>query len=286
MEDGFKTFIAVVCLGIVLTIIVLVVASAVSIPAGHVGVETLFGDVNPKPLEAGFHWTNPFSQVHDVSIRRDVTSGTGEASSSDLQAIEVTVAAEYRIDSGSATTLYRDVGGERDVWNRVIVDPAIQETVKAVCARYTAENLITQREMVKGEIRQQLTDRLAKTSLILVELNITNFGFSATFNDAIEAKVKAEQETLKAKNELDRVKVDAEQQVTKADADRRSRQLAADAKAYETTTIADASAKANEVLAASLSDPILRQRWLDKWDGVLPRVLGTDAGVLIPIEGK
>jgi regulator of protease activity HflC (stomatin/prohibitin superfamily) len=265
---------------------VLAWASATTIPAGHVGVETWFGSAKPEHLPEGFNWVFPLSGVVKIPARRDVTISSGEASSSDLQAIEVTVAVEYRLNTAGAVSLFRNVGPERKDWERVIVAPATQETIKGVCAKFTAEQLITRREEVKSLIRNQLEGRLAGSDLVLVEVNITNFGFSKVFNDAIEAKVKAEQDTLKARNELERVKVDAEQQVLKADADRRSRQLAADATAYEATTVATAHAEANRIMAESLTEPVLRSRWMEKWDGKLPNVLGAEAGILVGPNGK
>src|SRR5439155_27343431 len=95
-------------------------------------------------------------------------------------------------------------------YEKRIIDPAVQEIVKGVTAKFTAEELITKRQFVKDEIKTALHARLMSSHISLDELNITDFQFSKVFNEAIEAKQTAEQLALKAQRDLERVKIEGD----------------------------------------------------------------------------
>jgi SPFH domain / Band 7 family len=135
-----------------------------------------------------------------------------------------------------------------------IIDPAMQEAIKASTAKFTAEELITRREMVRDEIKAQLTARLKDRNILVDEFNIVNFEFSKNFNDAIEAKVTAEQQALAAKNKLEQIKFEADQAIAEA----RGK--------AEAMTIESNALKSNP--------QILELRALEKWNGTLPQVTG------------
>jgi regulator of protease activity HflC (stomatin/prohibitin superfamily) len=92
-----------------------------------------------------------------------------------------------------------------------VIQPAVQEVVKAVTAKFTAEELITRRAEVSNDIYVSLRDRLASRGLFVESIAITNFAFSQSFTSAIEAKVTAEQKSLEQKNLLEKIKYEAEQ---------------------------------------------------------------------------
>src|SRR5262249_38067182 len=98
----------------------------------------------------------------------------------------------YNIDPARVTDLYTDIGVD---YKTKIIDPAIQEVVKAVTASYTAEEL-TKRPAVTDAIQTQLTDRLQTNHINVTAVSIVNFNFSDQFNQAIEAKITAEQTLL------------------------------------------------------------------------------------------
>jgi regulator of protease activity HflC (stomatin/prohibitin superfamily) len=107
-----------------------------------------------------------------------------------------------------------------EVASRIIV-PATQEAFKAVTARFTAEELITKRTDVREAIIALLREKMTRHGLVLDEFAIVNFAFSPTFTQAIEAKVGAEQQKLKADRDLQRIQVEAEQKVASARAEAR-----------------------------------------------------------------
>ena len=81
---------------------------------------------------------------------------------------------------------------------------------------FTAEELITKREQVREDIKNQLRTRLKEHDILVDEFDIVNFEFSKIFNEAIEAKVTAEQQALAAKNKLEQIKFEADQKVAEA----------------------------------------------------------------------
>lgn len=201
-------------------------------------------------LDEGIHFKIPFIEtIYVMDVRVQKVQSNATAASKDLQNISSVIAVNFHVDPARAQKIFQEIG--RDYKDRVI-DPAVQESVKAVSANYTAEELITMRGIVKDKIQVVLTERLKKFNIVVDEFSIVDFAFSETFNRAIEEKQMAEQNALKAKRDLDRIKIEAEQRVTQARAESDGQRLQ-----RETLT------------------PILLQlRAIEKWNGVLPQVSG------------
>ena len=154
--------------------------------------------------------------------------------------------------------------------------PAVQESIKSVSAKYTAEELITKRAQVGEETKQALEEKVQEYGIIIEKFNIIDFDFSAEFNNAIEAKQVAEQNLLKTKTEQ-------EQEIVIAEAEAQKKVIAAEAEASAIAAKAEAQANANELLAKSLSELIVEYEKIQKWDGKLPTVTGGSA--IIDIGG-
>jgi regulator of protease activity HflC (stomatin/prohibitin superfamily) len=103
-----------------------------------------------------------------------------------------------------------------------IIEPAIQEAVKAVTAKYTAENLIVKRDNVSQSINKTLKSKLNDYGISIKSVNIKNFDFSDRFTNAVESKQEAEQLALKSKQDLERIKTEAEQKIETAKAEAES----------------------------------------------------------------
>ncbi len=266
---------------VVLLLSVLLGGMAVVVEAGHVGVLRTLGAVRPEPLKEGFHLKRPFlDQVEQVDIRLTASHAQATAASRDLQTVTTQVTTQYSMQGELAPLTYQRVGKLGKV-SAALVEPAIQECVKAVTAKFTAEELVTKRELVKQQIQQALVSYINNTlrekglenSLIVANVAITDFNFSPEFNKAIELKVQAEQQALQAKNE--KIK-----RVTQAEAAASERTLSADAEAYSTEVQSKARADAikREADALKQSPELIRLRAVEKWDGVLPRI--TSGGVV------
>lgn len=223
-----------------------------TVGAGERGILLRFSAVTGKIYDEGLYFKFPMIEsvvIIDTRIQKEQTEAT--AASKDLQTVNTATALNYHLDPSKVNEIFQQVGtGFRER----LIDPAIQEAVKAATAKFTAEELITKREMVRSEMFKYLKEKLAIHGIIVDDVNIVNFDFSASFNKAIEEKVTAEQEALAAKNMLERIKFEAQQKIAEA----------------------EGKAKAMEIEAKALnSNPqILELRALEKWNGVLPQVTG------------
>lgn len=222
------------------------------VEAGERGVQLRFGAVTGKVLNEGLYFRIPIMEsvkIIDVKVQKEeVESG---AASADLQSVSSIVAANFHVNPDRVATLYQEVGEDYKIR---LIDPALQESVKASTAKFTAEELITKREEVREEVKRHLKDKLEARGIIIDDFNIVNFNFSESFNEAIEAKVTAEQSALAAKNKLEQIKFEAEQDIASA----RGR----------------AEALKIESEALKSNPEILELRALEKWDGRLPTVTG------------
>lgn len=207
--------------GIVLLGMLAYVGSPLTIvSAGQRGVLTTMGKPAEEVYGEGVHWIIPFVQrmnLMDVHMARN--EGQGEAASKDLQAVQVKVILNYHLDPAAAAKAFKDIAPSTDEVAIRVIDPARPEAVKAVTARFTAEELITRRTEVRDQIAALLREKMLRHGLLLDEFAIVNFAFSQSFAAAIEAKVRAEQEKLKADRDLQRIQVEAEQRIASAKAE-------------------------------------------------------------------
>ncbi len=236
--------------------IVLLTSTVAIVPAGHRGVLTTLGKPSAQVHGEGPHLIWPFLQrmnLMDVRVAR--REGEGDAASRDLQAVRVKVILNYHLDPAAAVQAFRDIAPSSEELAVRIIDPARPEAFKAVTARFTAEELISRRAEVREQIAALLREKMQRHGLVLDEFAIVNFAFSPSFTSAIEAKVNAEQEKLKADRDLLRIRVEAEQHIASARAEAESLRLQ---RLEVTPLLLDLRRTENERLA------------IQKWNGALP----------------
>lgn len=239
----------------------------VIVEPGHRGVIVQLGEVRPMVLNEGFHLKIPFIQkIIPVEVRVQKTESDQTASSRDLQVVNTTVVVNYRLESGQVNKLFQEVGLN---YKEQIVNPAIGESLKAVTAQYTAEELISKRSEVSYKVKETLSQKLQTYYIKLDEINITEFNFSAEFNEAIEKKQIAEQQALKAKLDLQRVEIEAQQKIEQAKAEAESLRLQKDLVTREMVELRRIEAQIEAI---------------KKWDGKLPAVTGNGVIPFINID--
>jgi len=235
------------------------------VPVGAIGVMKTLGAPTGRTLPNGVHMKIPFIQgVENVDVRIQRLDVLCKAVSMDLQEVNSTIAVNYRPNANNVVDIVRYLGAQ--LYVEKILAPAIQESVKATTAQYTAEGLITERARVSAEIQQCLEDRVNPHGISIEEFNIVNFDFSEAFNKAIEEKQVAQQDLI-------RIQTEQEQLIVKAEAAAR----AAEEEARAILVRAEAQAEANRQLAASLTPNLVEYEKIQKWDGILPRVSGGNA---------
>ena len=235
-------------LGLIVLFILLTAFGTVG--AGERGIKLRFNAVTGKEYGEGLYFVLPFIErvvIIDIKVQKE--EADAQAASKDLQTVTSRIALNYSIDPNLAISLYQNIGIDYKVR---IIDPTIQESVKATTAKFTAEELITKREEVRDAIKNVLVEKLSGTGIKVEQVSIINFDFSPSFNNAIEAKVTAEQNALAAKNKLDQVKYEAQQAIEEARG--------------------KASALQVEASAINTNPQIIQLRAIEKWDGKLPQV--------------
>ena len=243
-------------IAIALLVLVVLGGSMGTVGAGQQGVLLRFGAVTATIFDEGLYFKIPFvNQVVLMSTQIQKYTATATSSSKDLQEVSTEVTLNYQLDATQVGEIYRTM--RRQYENRII-QPYIQEAVKSVTANYDAEELITQRPAVKSELQNFVTERLAPLGMNVVELSITDFQFSAGFQQSIEAKVTAVQQALEAENALARVEFEAQQAIAKARAEAEGLRLQ-----KEQITAQLLQLRQIEVQRAAV----------EKWNGVMPNVV-------------
>lgn len=241
--------------------LILIVSSFSIIGPGQRGVLVQLGAPQEHILTEGFNFKTPFIQtVVTLDVKTQKEQVEVSAASKDLQTVTAVVALNYHLEADKVNKLYQNIGID---YKERIIDPAVQEAIKATTANFTAEELITKRPLVKEEAKKSLTDRLANEFIRVDELSIVDFDFSESFNDAIEAKVTAEQNALAAKNKLEQVKFEAQQKIETAKADAESIRIQAQALAQ--------------------NQELVKLKAVEKWDGKLPTYMMGSATPFIDV---
>lgn len=245
----------------VLVAVVLISNSLHMVQAGNVGLVTRWGAAQRVAYPGlGIHL--PFAEsIVPMSVRTQKDQVDATAMSKDLQLATSSVAINYHLDGSQAMSVYQNVGLN---YAEVIIAPAVQNTFKATTAKFSAEELITHREIVRQQAENDLKEELARHHIIVENFNIVNFDFSPEFQAAIEQKQVAQQQVETAKQRLNQAQIDAQAEVARA-------QGQADAqKALKDT--------------GALTQEYLSYLFLTKWNGILPQVMSSGTSSMIDVS--
>lgn len=233
----------------VLLLLIVFASAYVQIPSGYVGVLTRFGKVTGE-RQPGVSWKVPFIEsVAPMNVQVQKEQVDAPAASKDLQTVTTTVALNYHLDHNQVSNVY--VNLSPDYVDRVI-SPDIQESTKAVTARYNAEELLSDRAQVADAMTKEMIDKLQPRGIVVDQVSIVNFSFGQEFSQAIEQKQVAQQDAQRAQYTLQKAQLDAQ---------------------------------ANQVQQAALTPEILEQQAIAKWDGHLPTTVAGQGSVFnIPLS--
>lgn len=242
---------------VLLALLIVILNSFTTVSAGHTGVVTTFGKVSEGVLSEGLHFKIPFIQnIILIDNRVQKAEAVCSSASRDLQTVSSTIAVNYKVLNSYSASVYKNIGMD---YETVIITPAIQECVKAVTAKFTAEELITNRQNVGDQMMDLLKNKISDYGIDIQIFNIIAFDFTDEYNAAIEAKQTAQQNALKAEQDLQRIRVEAEQTIAKAQAE----------------------AEAYRLKSEQLTPEIIISNYIEKWDGKLPTVASGDSGTMM-----
>lgn len=238
----------------------LILGSFTIVGVGQVNVITRLGAVN-REVGSGVHLKFPIiesSNKFDVKTQKDQADAA--AASQDLQDVKATVVTNYHIEPGKVGELFRTVGID---YKARIIDPAIQESVKASTAKYPIADLVVRRAEVKEQVLKALQSRLEFRGILVEDISLTNLEFSHSFTAAIEAKQVAEQQAQQAKFAAEKAANDAQAEINKARGD----------------------AEAQRLRQSTLTPELLQQQAIAKWNGVTPIYMPAGSNIFnLPIK--
>jgi len=247
--------IAIVCLAIMSNFFAIV-------NAGERGVMMQFGKVQEQILGEGLHVIVPIVHtVQKLSVRVQKQEISAEASSKDLQDVFTDVALNWHIIPEEANAIFQQIGDEKAVVDRIIA-PAVEEVLKAVMAKYTAEEIITKRGEVKAGVDDFLTLRLVTYHIAVDDISLVHVHFSERFSDAVEAKQIAEQEAKKGEFLALKAAKEAEAKVN----------------------LAKGEAEVQRLLRDNLTPQLLERQAIEKWNGKLPLIVGEGSKNLLDLR--
>lgn len=252
------------------------VSSITVVPVGSTGVVKRFGAVSGETISEGVHFKAPFVEsVYDMNNKTQKVEIDSEAVSKDMQVVSTTVAVNFYVPSDKSATVYQTIGEKYD---DVILTPSVQEAVKSVMAKYSASELIDSRAAVASGVQDLLNEKVDDYGIYISQFNITNMDFSDEYNAAIEAKQVAEQKKEQAE-------IEAEQTIVAANAAAEKQRIEAQSWADAKKIKSDAQAAANREMAASISPELTEYNKIEKWNGELPQVSGSD-GTIVNIDSN
>ena len=230
------------------------------VDAGHTGVVVTMGKVKEGVLQEGIHAKIPFIQkVVKIDNRIRKLEVNTEAFSKDLQSVNTVLAINYRVDTSKSNSIYKNIGAD---YETVLVTPAVNEVLKAITSTYTAEESVTNRVLISDGLIEGLNEKLNEIGLYVTDVNIIDFQFSEAFITAIEEKQVAQQKLLKAETEKKTAITNAE------------------AEAEAVKIKAKGEAEANKLVNASLTDKVIENKKIEKWNGELPKVTGNSSSLI------
>jgi len=269
-------------LGIVLPALIILFSTFKLIPAGHVGVATLFGGVQPRALPEGFNLINPLLDVTLMSTQVQRRSAKYDAASKDLQAVHVEMVLNYRLLPDRAPEVYQRIGVD---FAAVIIDPAAQEVLKSTTALHNAAEILQKRPIIKADVQKDLTAWLVKYGIEMKEAALANIRFDPNYERAIEAKQIEEQKAEQKRYEL--IQAQRQAEIAAATAKGKGDSALAEAKgvADALRIKGEAEAAYNTKVASSLTPVLIQQQYLARWDGRLPQYSLGGAVPLLQIPG-
>ena len=247
---------------LVFLLIAIIFTPFVIVNAGERGVVMRFGKVQNTVFSEGILLIVPIiDTVQKLSVRVQNQEISAEASSKDLQNVFTDVALNWHINPEEANAIFQEIGDKTEVIQRII-NPAVEEVLKAVMAKYTAEEIITKRGEVKAGVDKSLTERLATYHIKVDDISLVHVHFSERFSEAVETKQIAEQEAKRAGFITLKTLQEAEAKVN----------------------LARGEAEAQRLLRESLTPELLEKQAIEKWNGKLPMIVGNDNPKLLDVS--
>ena len=214
---------------------------------GQVGVKTRFGAVQEGTLAPGLHWIVPAVDglvIYDGRVQAYNFENI-ESATQDLQQVRLSGLINFHIDAENADKILQEIGGPRDYAQKVFLRPS-NTALKEITPDYSASNVVSKRDEIGNRTLESLRERMEEFHIVVDRVSVENVGLNDLFLASVEAKQIAEQD-------LQRADFEAQTKVRQAEGERDAR-----------VTRAEGEAQANDLISASLSDPLLQWTYIQK----------------------
>ncbi len=247
-----KFKITITCVGLTILLILGAMCNPIVIVnAGQRGVKVTMGKVSPQSYTEGVHFVTPFiSHIYQMNVKTQKSNIRTQVYTKDIQQASITYVINYNLQPENAHNMYREVG--RDYKDTVLM-PVVEGTIKDVIGKWNAQDLVANREKATKEILTKLQEHLSDNYINLTDFQMTAINYSDVFEKAIESKVTAEQEALKAKNKTVQVQEEAKQKLISAESEAKSMAIRAH--------------------ALTQNKALVEYEAVKKWDGKLPEYM-------------
>ena len=223
----------------------------VMVGPGERGIKIRLGEVQQESYGEGLHIIFPFIQkfkTMDVKTQRNTL--TTAVYTKDIQQARITYVINFNVQPNNVNRLFQEVGMD---YQKTILTPVVEGTIKDIIGKWNAQDLIANREKATGDILFKLQSQLVDNYINVTDFQMTEINYSDVFERAIESKVTAEQEALKAKNKTVQVEEEAKQKVIAAQAEAKSMAIRAQ--------------------ALSQNKSLVQYEAVQKWDGKMPQYM-------------
>ncbi len=218
---------------------------------GERGVKVTLGKVSPKSYSEGIHFVTPFiSKIKAMDVKTQKWETATEVYTKDIQQAKIKYVTNYNLQPENVHKMYREVGSN---YVETILLPAIEGNIKDVIGKWNAQDLVANRANATYEILSKLQNQLKDRYINVTSFQIIDINYSEVFEKAIESKVTAEQEALKAKNKTVQIEEEAKQKLISAEAEAKSMKIRA--------------------TALTQNKALVEYEAVQKWDGKLPEYM-------------
>ncbi len=252
-------------------LLVFLFMSCERIDAGHVGVKVnLYGDnkgVSDVTEVTGMVFYNPITHnIYEFPTFIQHKEYTGDNSfvvnSKDGSEFHVSPIINYSVQREKVPSIFAKYRRSLEQIEEGFLKTAVFDAFRLATNKYTADELIGNRQAYEIEVRKILENQLLREGFVVNQFT-SNLVYPATFKQAIEAKNNAVQAALRAENE-----------VKTAEAQAKIKVATAEGNAQALLTSAKAEAEANRMKQQTLTPLLIQLEFVQKWDGKLP-VYGT-----------
>ena len=212
-----------------------------TIEDGQAGVKAEFGKIADEPLATGWHWYLPmfaWVEVWDVKTQELKEMATVPSSEGLISQLDISIL--YNVPKDKVVSVRKTTGPD---YRQTILEPYVREAIRNVVSGYAVKALFSDegRHEIGNKILTFLREKLEPRGIAVQDVLLRDVRLPPSFSASIEAKLRAEQESLQKEFELTKAKKDAEIEVARA----------------------EGVAKSNTIIAGSISENYLRYRWVE-----------------------